>query len=120
MAKPKAQAGRLGRILEISRELSSTMRVEPLLHKIVGAAAELTDSEVASLLLLDEKTGELRFRVARGDPKGQLRDIPVPVEGSIAGSVPKWTLCMIASFPAVQLSLVSTDNHIAPSAGLGK
>ena len=105
MAKPKAQAGRLGRILEISRELSSTMRVEPLLHKIVGAAAELTDSEVASLLLLDEKTGELRFRVARGDPKGQLRDIPVPVEGSIAGSV------LLSGEPTIVVDVQTDERH---------
>jgi signal transduction histidine kinase len=87
MGDGNAQAHRLGRMLEISRELTSTVRLEPLLHRIVSAAAELTDSEVASLLLLDEQTGELRFRVATGDPKGQLRDIPVPVGDSIAGAV---------------------------------
>jgi len=78
---------RLERILEISRELTSTVALEPLLRKIVGVAAELTDSETASILLLDERTGELRFRTAAGDPEGELADVPVPIEGSIAGAV---------------------------------
>jgi signal transduction histidine kinase len=78
---------RLERILEISRELTSTVALEPLLHRIVNVAAELTDSEMASILLLNTRTGELRFRAASGDPADQLRDIPVPVDASIAGVV---------------------------------
>ena len=59
---------RLERMLEISRELTSTVALEPLLHKIVQVAAELTVSEAASILLLDMRSGELRFRAASGDP----------------------------------------------------
>ncbi|MDY7076746.1 MAG: GAF domain-containing protein [Chloroflexota bacterium] len=75
---------RLGRILEFSRELASTMSLEPLLHKIVEAAAELTSSEVAAILLLDKRTGGLRF-VTASNLVDQLVDIPVPINGSIAG-----------------------------------
>ena len=78
---------RLERILAISRELTSTVALEPLLSKIVDTAAELTNSEGASILLRDVYTGELRFRAACGPPSGKLADIPVPVEGSIAGAV---------------------------------
>jgi signal transduction histidine kinase len=87
MGGAETRLQRLGRILEISRELTSTVALEPLLRKIVGIAAELTDSEAASILLLDMRTGELRFRAVSGDPAGQLRDIPVPVKDSIAGAV---------------------------------
>jgi signal transduction histidine kinase len=76
---------KLERVLEFSRELTSTTSLEPLLHKIVAAAAELTDSEVAAILLLDKRTGGLRF-VATSNVADQLLDIPVPVEGSIAGA----------------------------------
>ena len=78
---------RLERILAIGRELTSTVALEPLLRKIVALAAELTDSEGASILLRDTHSGELRFRAAAGAPPGQLADIPVPIEGSIAGTV---------------------------------
>ncbi len=80
---------KLERILEISRELTSTLALGPLLSKIVDTAAQLTDSEGASILLRDARTGELRFRTATGDKSEQLADIPVPVEGSIAGAVMK-------------------------------
>mgnify|MGYP001040936561 CR=1 FL=1 len=76
----------LERILEISRELTSTVALRPLLHKIVEVAAELTSSGATSILLLDSQTGELRFRAASGD-SSELKDIAVPVEDSIAGAV---------------------------------
>lgn len=93
------------RILEISRELTSTVALEPLLHKIVGVAAELTNSEAASILLLDTRTGELRFRAASGDSSGQLRDIPVPVSDSIAGVV------LVSGKPAVFADVRAEPRH---------
>jgi hypothetical protein len=41
-------------LLDISRELSSTLNLDALLHQIVTAAAELTDSMAASIMLYDE------------------------------------------------------------------
>jgi signal transduction histidine kinase len=78
---------RLERILAVSQELCSTVALEPLLKKIATMAAELTGSEGASILLLDAQTGELRFRAAASEPMDQLANIPVPIEGSIAGAV---------------------------------
>ena len=78
----------LERILEVNLELVSTVEVTPLLDRIVSIAAELTDSEGASILLLDERSGDLRFCTA-ADPQmsARLKEIPVPVHGSIAGKV---------------------------------
>ncbi|MEE8390349.1 MAG: GAF domain-containing protein, partial [Anaerolineae bacterium] len=81
----EARLGRLERTIKFSRELTSTVSLEPLLHKIVEAAAELTDSEVASILLLSEHTGELRFLTA-SNLDDQLVDVPVPIDASIAGA----------------------------------
>ena len=86
MSGAEARVERLERILEISRELASTVAQEPLLKKIVDTAAELTDSEGASILLRDSRTGELRFQTAVAQ-SGRLAEIPVPIEGSIAGAV---------------------------------
>ena len=87
MSEAQARIGRLERMLEISRELTSTMALGPLLDKIGATAAELTDSVGSSILLRDVRSGELRFCTAAGVPPGQLTDIPVPIEGSIAGMV---------------------------------
>ena len=84
MSSPESRMKRLERILELSRELTSTMSLEPLLHRIVAAAAELTESEKSAILLLNE-SGELRF-VAANSLTDKLLDIPVPIEGSIAGA----------------------------------
>jgi signal transduction histidine kinase len=78
---------RLHRLLDISRDLTSTMLLEPLLRKIVDAAVELTESEVASILLETEKdSGTLHF-VAASNLADTLADIPVPIDDSIAGAV---------------------------------
>lgn len=87
MSDAEERLKRLERIMEISRELTSTIALEPLLHKIVDVAVDLTGSEVASILLLDRRSGELHFRATSSDSPGQLRDIPVPLDGSIAGAV---------------------------------
>jgi signal transduction histidine kinase len=92
------------RILEFSRELTSTVSLEPLLHQIVAAAAELTDSEVAALLLLDKRTGGLRFRVT-SNVVDQLLDIPVPVAGSVAGAA------LTSGEPLIILNAATDPRH---------
>jgi signal transduction histidine kinase/CRP-like cAMP-binding protein len=96
--------GRLERTLEITRELTTMVSLEPLLHKIVSLAADLTGSASSSILLFDKRTGELYFRAASSDPSGQLRSIPVPVDDSVAGSV------LVTGEPAV-ISDVEDDHR---------
>jgi signal transduction histidine kinase len=77
----------LERLLEVSRTLSSTLDLPQLLQAIVDIAAELTESEAASILLYHPGAGELRFEAASGQQRGQLGKISVPLESSIAGWV---------------------------------
>jgi signal transduction histidine kinase len=81
------QAQQLSRILEISQQLTSTLDLELLLQEIIGAAAELTATEAASIMLYDEKAGELRFAAATGLGAEQLARLRVPIDNSIAGSI---------------------------------
>jgi signal transduction histidine kinase len=82
---------RYERLLEISRSLSATLNLNDLLDQIVRAACELTDSEAASILLIDPRTGNLRFEAATDVQNNLLRSseeyetLVVPLEGSIAG-----------------------------------
>ena len=71
-------------LLKIFQELAAIVSLERLQHRIVAAAAELTDAESAGLLLHDGRAGLLRF-VAASVQADILLDIPVPIEGSIAG-----------------------------------
>ena len=73
-------------MIEITRRLTSTLDLERLLKLIAGMASELVDCEDASIILEDQQTGELMFLAAAR--KGEeLKDIRVPMEGSIAGTV---------------------------------
>lgn len=75
---------RYKRLMEITRDLASTLELEVLLDRIVHAAAELCLGEAASILLYDEVQRELYFQAAT-NMEAPMRGIKVPLEGSVAG-----------------------------------
>lgn len=77
---------RYQRLMEISQQLNSTLDLGSLLRKIISAAKELTNTEAASILLLDAATGDLRFEIASNIKSQDMEDIIVPKD-SIAGWV---------------------------------
>lgn len=85
LSDPLARAEHHARLLKLFSELASIVSLERLLHRIVEAAAELTDAESAGLLLRDGSAEVLRF-VAASRHAAILLDIPVPLERSIAGA----------------------------------
>ena len=78
-------ADSLERLLEISTRLSSTLHLETLLNLVMDVATELTNTEAASILLVEKKTGQLRFAASTGSQMPQ--DMIVPLDNSIAGWV---------------------------------
>jgi signal transduction histidine kinase len=71
------------RLIEIARDLASTLDLDPLLDRIIEAARDLTGAEAASILLYDSAAKELYFQAATNmDPL--MRGIIVPMD-SIAG-----------------------------------
>lgn len=85
----REEIARLERMLEVSREINSTLDLQELLIDIQRIATVLTVTEASSIMLLDKKTGELYFEAATGEASGELTRIAVPIEGSIAGEVIK-------------------------------
>ncbi len=80
---------RYERLMEISRQLNSTLDLKMLLNRIIHAATELTDTEAASIMLIDPKTGELRFE-ASSHPSmtaSAMEALVVPIDSSLAGWV---------------------------------
>jgi signal transduction histidine kinase len=73
------------RLIEIARDLASTLDLDVLLERIVEASAEVVRSEAASILLYDNLTRQLYFQVATDLDEPTLRGQVVPLEGSIAG-----------------------------------
>lgn len=78
----------LTRLAEINAKLNSTLKLKPLLDLIMDAAVEILNVEGASVLLWDHHTNDLRFTSTTTDANGQvLLGKPVPLEGSIAGTI---------------------------------
>jgi signal transduction histidine kinase len=80
---------RYQRLIDISRDLASTLDIDVLLRRIVQAAADLSDSEEASILLYDNLKEELYFQAATHLNKPYLIGLSVPVDSSIAGWIVK-------------------------------
>ncbi len=83
----KDKISKLERIVAISQMLTSTLDLNKLLDLIICTAGELVDAEAASILLADERTGELFFAASTGSSKEELQHIQVPIKGSIAGAI---------------------------------
>lgn len=92
----------LERLLEISIRLSSTYHLEDLLLMVMDVATELTNTEKASILLVNESTGQLFFAASTAGEVPQ--DIVVPLDSSIAGWV-------VRNGRSLVLGDVQTDNR---------
>ncbi len=73
--------------MEVSLTLNSTLNLDELLQNIIKTASEVLDCEAVSLLLHDEKRNRLFFAASSAiDPK-RMAEIPVPIDGSLAGNI---------------------------------
>ncbi len=84
---PPSRIEQLERLIEVSRNLSALLELEPLLQTIVAEAAELTHSQEASILLHNEEKQHLYFVAAPWHKRERMREVQVPLKGSIAGQV---------------------------------
>lgn len=66
-----------------------TLDLNTLLNKIIAAAAELTRSEAASILLYDIDEEELYFKASTHLKAPMLDELRVPLDASIAGEIVK-------------------------------
>ena len=90
------------RLIEISRDLASTLDLDLLLNRIIEAARDISGSEAASILLYDDAGKQLYFQAATNmDPL--MRGISVPMD-SIAG----W---IVTNRQAVRISDVNKDQR---------
>ena len=76
---------RYQQLIDISRDLASTLDLDALLYRIVQVAADLSYAEEASILLYDESKNELRFQAATNLDNPAIRGLRVPVKHSVAG-----------------------------------
>src|SRR6266571_1973012 len=92
------------RVIEISRDLASTLDLDTLLDDIVRASADITHAEAASILLYDDTARQLYFQVATNIDEPTMRGLIVPLEKSIAG----W---IVTNRKSVRIDDANKDEH---------
>ena len=77
----------IARLKEISSWVSSVQDLDQLLELIIATATQMMKARASSLLLLDEKTKRLYFKVATGEKKREVKEYEVKLGQGIAGRV---------------------------------
>jgi len=72
---------------EISTWVSSILDLDELLELIIDTATRMMNAKASSLLLLDEKTKKLYYKVATGEKRDELAKFEVDLGAGIAGHV---------------------------------
>jgi Nif-specific regulatory protein len=72
---------------EITNWVNSVLNLEQLLEVIIDTATRMMEAKASSLLLLDEKTHKLYFKVATGEKRDEVRQFDVSLGEGIAGYV---------------------------------
>ena len=75
------------RLMEINLTLTSTLELDQVLHLIIAKAVEMLDCEAGSILLYSKEKGILSFAASTTADMATLKDIPVPMSGSLAGEI---------------------------------
>jgi signal transduction histidine kinase/ActR/RegA family two-component response regulator len=78
---------KLANAIKVGFIINSTTDIVTVLSLIMKYACVVTDSEGSTLMLLDEKTGELVFSVPTGPNSEELMDIRIPSGAGVAGWV---------------------------------
>ncbi len=104
---PSISSEHLQRLLMASKALSSSLDVREIIDLVIDVAADLTDSQAASLLLSEPDSDNLRF-VATSDPESSpILGIPIPREDSVAG----WVVSNNEPFISHHLQPDEGQNH---------
>ncbi|MBI5649770.1 MAG: GAF domain-containing protein [Chloroflexi bacterium] len=83
------QTLQLQNLVEINRDLIATLDIDRLLRSVVDRAVELLRCQSGSVLLTDDETQELVFRVAVGPAGRRLIGTRLPPGAGIAGVILK-------------------------------
>ncbi len=88
LASCQERIRRLSMCMEVSRLISSSLNLGEVLDRIMTTSRKLMQADASSLMLLDEKSGDLVFQVAQGQVGERLREgFRLPKGQGIAGCV---------------------------------
>jgi signal transduction histidine kinase/putative methionine-R-sulfoxide reductase with GAF domain len=86
LEETQQRAYQLSSLNDLTRQLTSTLDLEPLLQNILESAVSILNCEAGSLFLVDEQTDELIFKVTVGPPSSaELIGQRIPAGNGIVG-----------------------------------
>jgi signal transduction histidine kinase len=85
LQETQQRARQLGTLNDVTRQLTSTLELEPLLQNILESAVSILNCEAGSFFLVDQQTGELVFRVTVGPVAKDLLGQRLPPGSGIVG-----------------------------------
>lgn len=84
-ARPLELTDLLTLLLEVSERMNSTLDLDELMRRIAEVVKRVIDYEVFAILLLSEKTQELKIRFSVGHPEELVRTLRIKVGEGIVG-----------------------------------
>lgn len=81
------RAQQLAALNEVGSVITSTLDLQSVLNLIMSKAVELLNAEAGSLVLVDQDTGEMVFRVTAGPGSADLVGVRLPLGTGIIGAV---------------------------------
>lgn len=74
---------------EVGKTITSSLEIKEILNTVMDKISQILKPENWSLLLLDEKTQELRFEIVVGEGADKIKDLRLKLGQGIAGWVAK-------------------------------
>ncbi len=105
LEETQQRAHQLTTLNEITRQLTGTLELEPLLQNILENAVGILNCEAGSLFLVDEQTYELVFKVTVGPVAANLIGQRLPAGAGIVGQAVQ------TRSPIIQNEEQRTPNH---------
>lgn len=87
LSESERRARQLAKLNEVGRSLTSTLDLNPLLNRIMNSAVEILNCEAGSLIMIDENTQELVFKVTVGPTASDISDTRLPPGTGLIGQV---------------------------------
>ncbi len=85
----RRQALQLDTLSQVSETVASSRMIEDVLRLIVTTTAQMLDSTICSLMLVDEESGTLRIAATQSLSESYCRKPPLPIGRSISGRAVK-------------------------------
>jgi signal transduction histidine kinase len=85
LQETERRALQLSTLNTLTRQLTSTLEIEPLLKNLLESAVNILNCEAGSLFLIDEQTDELVFRVTVGVVASNLVGQRLPAGSGVVG-----------------------------------